>query len=522
MLETNITRRRAVQGAGAIGLAGVIGTSTVVADQHENGADDMNGEEAALRVVHASPDAPNVDVYATAVDDGDDDVEEDNGNDEDGVEEDDGNDEPLVEDLGFRDVTDYIEVDPGTYQVRIVSADDDGFLEDVFGDDDEEMDEETDLFNAEVELSEGMTYTTVAFGELAYNDAADFPEDEVHDPEDVGVGDNDVDEDDELDNDVDEEDEMDDDVDVDDDDEMDDEVDVDDDDEMDSDVGETDRSFQVALLEDDLSAPGSAGVDDNDDVDEDDEMDDDVDVDDDDEMDDDEIDDDVDVDDDDEMDDDEADMSRVRIFHAVPDVDIVSISSIDDDAESEDDENGLFDDDDDDEADVEDDDVNGVDDNGADDGNGAADGTLIEELAFGEFDSFEVESGDYMVEIRSTADTAVGDDDLEDDEFEDEEAEDDEFEDDEVEDDETTDNGENVREVELSLEGGVVYSGFALGYFAPEQVGDDDDDDDDNGLFDNDDGEEFELVTVEDSQDGERSDGGTGEGLLSVAPASQD
>jgi hypothetical protein len=106
---------------------------------------------------------------------------------------------------------------------------------------------------------------------------------------------------------------------------------------------------------------------------------------------------------------------------------------------------------------------------------------------------------------------------------------------------------EGVRRATLSVDGNTVYSSFAVGYFDPEAAaaaGDDggapadagNDSDgigagqeagqnetggDGEGIAEDPEGEEFELVTVEDAQGGERSDGGTG-GLLDLAAAADD
>jgi len=60
MRETT-TRRRVLQGAGVIGLASVAGSSMVVAQEEGSGSGNQE-MQAALRVAHLSPDAPNVNV----------------------------------------------------------------------------------------------------------------------------------------------------------------------------------------------------------------------------------------------------------------------------------------------------------------------------------------------------------------------------------------------------------------------------------------------------------------------------
>ncbi|SDB91873.1 protein of unknown function [Pelagirhabdus alkalitolerans] len=56
-------------------------------------------EEARVRVLHASPDAPSVDVYV--------------------------NGELTVEDIAFQDITDYLELEAGSYDIAIHAAGDD-------------------------------------------------------------------------------------------------------------------------------------------------------------------------------------------------------------------------------------------------------------------------------------------------------------------------------------------------------------------------------------------------------------
>ena len=72
MGETNMvrqTRRGVLAGVGGAGAAALLGASgTAFADEHKN--DDRQPDEgafAALKAVHASPDAPNVDVYVNGL-----------------------------------------------------------------------------------------------------------------------------------------------------------------------------------------------------------------------------------------------------------------------------------------------------------------------------------------------------------------------------------------------------------------------------------------------------------------------
>nr|WP_254714848.1 DUF4397 domain-containing protein [Natranaeroarchaeum aerophilus] len=96
-----------------------------------------------LRVAHLSPDAPNVDVYV--------------------------DDEPTLEDVPFRAVSDYLELEPDTYNIRITAA----------------GDEETEVFNEDVELPAG-AFTAAAIGELDEEGTQEFAvetyEDDLEDP----------------------------------------------------------------------------------------------------------------------------------------------------------------------------------------------------------------------------------------------------------------------------------------------------------------------------------------------------
>lgn len=76
---------------GGIAVAGVAATSVQETPQDGN-------QTAEVRLVHASPDAPGVDVYV----DGD----------------------PAVENLTFGNATDYVELDPGMHNVTITAAGD--------------------------------------------------------------------------------------------------------------------------------------------------------------------------------------------------------------------------------------------------------------------------------------------------------------------------------------------------------------------------------------------------------------
>ena len=119
MPDTN--RRTFLKTVGVAGTVTMVGGAGVVgADEH--GSDDDAG--AAVRVVHASPDAPNVDVYV------------------------DGS--KVLSDVPFRAVSDYLSLEAGTYTVKITAA----------------GDPETVAFEGDVTV-EDADYTVAAVGELS-------------------------------------------------------------------------------------------------------------------------------------------------------------------------------------------------------------------------------------------------------------------------------------------------------------------------------------------------------------------
>jgi len=317
------TRRRDVlKTAGMVvavgGLAGCADNGEPANDgQGETPADDTeeepqtgDGDQGALRVAHASPDAPNVDVYVDG--------------------------EAAIEDLAFGEVSPYATLDPGTYQVQVTAA----------------GDEETVVFDEEIELDAGVTRTAVAFGEAA---------------------------------------------------------------------GGPDTGFRIELLDDDLADPGEG-------------------------------------------------MSRLRLFHAVPDAGTVDIVAVDvPDAEGD-----------------------------GDGGNQSTDvpsegEPLFEGVEFGDTVSESVPAGDYTLGVvpaggggESTNDTNTTQDENET-----------LGENDTQEETNTTDEqqaAEPVAEVDLEADGQTVYTAFAIGYLDPEAVGSE---------------AGFEVVTVTDASEGERAQGGT-------------
>ena len=153
-------RRAVVKTVGSVavigGLAGCAGgqqdgngneteNETGMNETEGNETDDGMEEEtemANVRVAHLSPDAPNVDVYVDG--------------------------EAVLEDVAFRDVSDYLPLQPGSYDVQITEA---GNQEEVFYDD-----------TLDVEAAD---YTVAAVGEAAEENqplAVEVYEDDLTDP----------------------------------------------------------------------------------------------------------------------------------------------------------------------------------------------------------------------------------------------------------------------------------------------------------------------------------------------------
>jgi hypothetical protein len=124
VVMTNTNRRSVLRGIGATTALLAGGAGVTAADDEGRG-----GDEAAIRVAHASPDAPDVDVLV------------------------DGS--VVVSDLSFRDVSPYLEVPAGEYEVAVNAA---GTDTTVFG---------------PVDLTlEAEDYTAVARGEVSSDDTA--------------------------------------------------------------------------------------------------------------------------------------------------------------------------------------------------------------------------------------------------------------------------------------------------------------------------------------------------------------
>ncbi|WP_435157628.1 DUF4397 domain-containing protein [Haladaptatus sp. DFWS20] len=129
------TRRdtiKTIGGAGVLTMLGGSGVAAVVgADDHQSDSNDSktdgDSKMAKVRVAHASPDAPNVDVWV------------------------DGS--KALSDVPFKTVSDYLDVPTGTRTVKITAA----------------GDPSTVAFEGDLTL-EAMTYTVAAVGELTSED----------------------------------------------------------------------------------------------------------------------------------------------------------------------------------------------------------------------------------------------------------------------------------------------------------------------------------------------------------------
>mgnify|MGYP006275304597 FL=1 len=110
--------------------------------EEESNDDEESEPDASIRVAHLSPDAPNVDVYVAG--------------------------DAVLEDVPYRTVSDYLDIQSGTYQVMITAAGD--------------MD--TVVYDQELEVPAG-EFTIAALGELAEENEAfgvEVYEDDVSDP----------------------------------------------------------------------------------------------------------------------------------------------------------------------------------------------------------------------------------------------------------------------------------------------------------------------------------------------------
>ena len=91
-------RNKLTSGAIALALAMFMVVAVGCSDDDDNPAKPDMGNGAMLRVVHGSPDAPAVDIYAEGVS------------------------APLIQDLAYGETSAYLELDPGTYNIQIRAA----------------------------------------------------------------------------------------------------------------------------------------------------------------------------------------------------------------------------------------------------------------------------------------------------------------------------------------------------------------------------------------------------------------
>jgi hypothetical protein len=118
------TRRETLRwmGTGTVAVAGLSGTANARFGDDE----DEEDEPAEVRVIHASPDAPAVDVFVGG--------------------------DPVLEDVPFKTVSDYLELDPGSYDVAVAPA---GAGADAA------------VIDTDVTVEGGTDYTVAATGRLA-------------------------------------------------------------------------------------------------------------------------------------------------------------------------------------------------------------------------------------------------------------------------------------------------------------------------------------------------------------------
>jgi len=149
-------RRAVVKTVGSVavigGLAGCAGGQEEDGEGNESDTNDSEGnatddadeetEMAGVRVAHLSPDAPNVDIYVDG--------------------------EAVLEGVAFRDVSDYLELEPATYDVQITEA----------------GDQQAVLYEDSLEVA-AADYTVAAVGEAAEENEplpVEVFEDDLSDP----------------------------------------------------------------------------------------------------------------------------------------------------------------------------------------------------------------------------------------------------------------------------------------------------------------------------------------------------
>ncbi|WP_440769941.1 DUF4397 domain-containing protein [Natronorubrum sp. DTA28] len=135
-----LSRRSTIKAIGIVGGGSALSGTALAINEHEDDerdADEVPDDEevGAIRVGHFSPDAPNVDVYV--------------------------DDEQILTDLAYDELSPYLEIAPGTYNLTITAAGDD---EPVY---EETLPVDTDY------------YTAAAIGEIEGDDT----DDELEGPE---------------------------------------------------------------------------------------------------------------------------------------------------------------------------------------------------------------------------------------------------------------------------------------------------------------------------------------------------
>ncbi|WP_126662773.1 DUF4397 domain-containing protein [Haloterrigena salifodinae] len=100
-----LSRRSTIKAIGVVGTGSAITGTALAINEHEDDereADETTADDeelGAIRVGHFSPDAPNVDVYV--------------------------DDQQILSDVGYGDLSPYLEIVPGTYSIAITAAGDD-------------------------------------------------------------------------------------------------------------------------------------------------------------------------------------------------------------------------------------------------------------------------------------------------------------------------------------------------------------------------------------------------------------
>lgn len=160
-----LSRRSTIKAIGVVGTGAALSGSALAVSEHEDDERDPEAvpddeELGAIRVGHFSPDAPNVDVYV--------------------------DDQQILSDVGYDELSPYLEIVPGNYTLTITAAGDD-----------EPVYEETIVVGTDY-------YTAAAIGEIEPDEPTDDePTDETVDDEaEEPTAESPMEEDDETDPDV--------------------------------------------------------------------------------------------------------------------------------------------------------------------------------------------------------------------------------------------------------------------------------------------------------------------------------